>query len=96
MAEWQTQLFQKQPLSGVGVQLPLSAPMITIEYYMGRKNRRTTYWLYRRMYSDNAEIWDKSTISSGHLQWEYCNMLPKDMKLVTHDEAEQFLFEILL
>ena len=74
--------------------------MNNIEYFFGRKNQRTNYKLYKKVYKDNPVhkfTWWTAGIIKGKLTcWHYCNMLPEDMRNATIDEAEQFLFEYCL
>jgi len=67
------------------------------EYYLGRKNKRHTYWIYIKQTKEENPVnkisWWKCVIANDKLDhWVNCNMLPEDMKLITDQEALEFLF----
>lgn len=66
------------------------------EYYLGRRNQRTNYWLYVKETAENypdSILWWKAIIKNDELlYWSYCIMIPKDIKKITDQEAQEFLF----
>ena len=70
---------------------------MNIEYYFGKKTRRCTYGLYRKYIDNDKAVWYKAGIYKGEFkQWNPAFHLPLDMKQITKEEAEEFLFEFCL
>lgn len=79
---------------------------IKIEYYLGKKNKKTSYKIYKKIIKDynpvNREHWwvfrtrvDKTNKTNKRLfvhNWNYCNNIPIDMKRISNDEALKTLF----
>jgi len=79
---------------------------IKIEYYLGRKNKRTVCYIYKKIVKNynlvNKEHWwvfrtkvDKMNKTNKRMfvhNWNCCNNIPIDMKRISDDEALKTLF----
>lgn len=68
------------------------------KYYFGRKNRRTNYRLYKEeICKDNNDcslsyFFVLKIIKGNVSGWNQCGELPKDMKPIRKENAEEYLF----
>jgi len=77
--------------------------ILSVGYYLGRKNKRIKPTLYKKFTIQFPECehcteWFKVCISKDVFEgWNYCGvMVPLDMKEITEEEATEYLFEFCL
>jgi hypothetical protein len=69
------------------------------QFYFGRKNSRTNYSLYKKeidnFEKENVKIarWYKADIEKDKFKgWNFCIEIPKDIKPVRKQNADEYLF----